>query len=130
MLKADRSFLTSAIGQTTYIGETMLAIACILVGLVLGQHIKISTSPELSAFFRSAWALIALKAPEIRESAIKIITEAQTQATKPRARKPSKVEGQAQAAPQVSIALMGAIGGSISLIAWQLGSAIGGGFTS
>jgi hypothetical protein len=105
-------------------------LLAMLIGLLLGQHIKISTSPELSAFFRSTWALVALKAPEIRQSAIKIITDAQTQATKTRARKPSKVEGQAQAAPQVSIALMGAIGGSISLIAWQLGSAIGGRFTS
>jgi hypothetical protein len=105
-------------------------LLAMLIGLLLGQHIKISTSPELSAFFRSTWALVALKAPEIRQSAIKIIAEAQTQATKPRTRKPSKVEGQAQATPQVSITLLSAIGGSISLIAWQLGSVIGRGFTS
>jgi hypothetical protein len=108
----------------------MFYLLAMIIGLILGQHVKISTSPELSGFFRSTWALITLKAPEIRQSAIKIITEAQTQVTNPRACKPSKVEGQAQAAPQVSIALVGAIGGSISLMAWQLGSAIGGGFTS
>jgi hypothetical protein len=79
----------------------MLAIACILIGLLLGQHIKISTSPELSGFFHSTWALVVLKAPEIKESATKIITAVQAQTANPRTRKPSNVRGEDQGEPQV-----------------------------
>jgi hypothetical protein len=46
----------------------MLWILCILIGLVLGQHIKLTVSPELQGFFRSTWALTQEKAPQIKAS--------------------------------------------------------------
>jgi hypothetical protein len=46
----------------------MLWILCILIGLVLGQHIKLAVSPELQGFFRSSWALAQEKVPAIKAS--------------------------------------------------------------
>jgi hypothetical protein len=43
--------------MTTNTGEkSMLAILCILIGIFIGQHIQITASPELTAFFTRAWA--------------------------------------------------------------------------
>lgn len=46
----------------------MLWILCILISLVLGQHIKLAVSPELQGFFRSSWALAQQQAPQIKAS--------------------------------------------------------------
>lgn len=46
----------------------MLAILCILIGLFLGQHIRLSISPELSAFLQSTWSMVIEQAPVIKAS--------------------------------------------------------------
>jgi hypothetical protein len=46
----------------------MLWITCILIGMLLGQHVRLSVSPELSAFLKASWALASEKAPAIKAS--------------------------------------------------------------
>lgn len=51
----------------------MILILCILIGLALGQHIKIAVSPELQAFAKTSWALSNEKAlPTVTSAAKKI----------------------------------------------------------
>lgn len=44
----------------------MILIA-ILLGLILGQHIKITASPELSAFFKASWSSMTDSMPALSE---------------------------------------------------------------
>jgi hypothetical protein len=44
----------------------MILIA-ILLGLILGQHIKITASPELSAFFKASWSSMTDSIPALSE---------------------------------------------------------------
>jgi hypothetical protein len=60
----------------------MLWILCILIGLVLGQHLKISVSPELSGFLRGTWALANEQAPTIKASTAAAAQRLKTTATK------------------------------------------------
>jgi hypothetical protein len=60
----------------------MLWILCILIGLILGQHLKISVSPELSAFFRSSWALANEQSPAIKASTAAAAKRIKTSASK------------------------------------------------
>lgn len=46
----------------------MFYLLTMIIGLFLGQHIRLSVSPELSAFLRSSWALAQEKAPSIKAS--------------------------------------------------------------
>jgi hypothetical protein len=46
--------------------NTMILIA-ILLGLILGQHIKIAVSPELSAFFKTSWSSMTDSIPAVSE---------------------------------------------------------------
>jgi hypothetical protein len=43
----------------------MILIVCILLGIAMGQHIKIAVSPELMAFIKSTWALMSEKVPPV-----------------------------------------------------------------
>jgi hypothetical protein len=43
----------------------MILILCILLGIAMGQHIKIALTPELMAFITSSWALAAEKVPPV-----------------------------------------------------------------
>jgi hypothetical protein len=51
----------------------MLIIIAMLLGLALGQHIKISVSPELQALWVSTWATAESKALPAATSAVKRI---------------------------------------------------------
>jgi hypothetical protein len=60
----------------------MILIICILIGLALGQHIKIAVSPELQAFFATSWAMAETKALPVATSAAKKIKAVAVKAVK------------------------------------------------
>jgi hypothetical protein len=63
----------------------MLIIIAILFGITIGQHIKVTTSPELSAFIKASWALAQEKAPSIRASTAAAAKRIQSAAAKTKA---------------------------------------------
>ncbi len=60
----------------------MLTIIAILIGLALGQHIKIAVSPDLQAFFKKSWVMAETKALPVGISAAKKIKSVATKAVK------------------------------------------------
>ncbi len=54
----------------------MLLIIAILIGVTMGQHIKIALTPELRAFLTSSWALAETKALPVANLAAKQIKSA------------------------------------------------------
>jgi hypothetical protein len=46
----------------------MIPLLCILLGLVLGQQVKVTVSPELQAFMTRTWAIATEQAPAIKAS--------------------------------------------------------------
>jgi hypothetical protein len=64
----------------------MFYVLSILLGLCLGQHIKIAVSPELQAFFKASWAQAESKALPMAKTAlgqIKTTVQKQVKRTKP-----------------------------------------------
>jgi hypothetical protein len=47
--------------------KTIMILIAILFGIVLGQHIKIAVSPDLSAFFKASWASLGDSMPALSE---------------------------------------------------------------
>jgi hypothetical protein len=54
----------------------MTLIIAILIGLCLGQFVKVTPDPALIDFFRSSWALATEKAPLVKGFAAEKIGEA------------------------------------------------------
>jgi hypothetical protein len=54
----------------------MSLIICILLGLCLGQFVKVTPDPALIDFFRRSWALATEKAPLVKDFATEKIGEA------------------------------------------------------
>jgi hypothetical protein len=54
----------------------MLWILCILLGVTIGQHLKIALTPELRAFLTSSWRLANEKALPVANLAAKQIKSA------------------------------------------------------
>jgi hypothetical protein len=69
----------------------MLWILCILIGLVLGQHITLAVSPELQGFFRASWALAREKAPQIKASTTAAVQSIKSRTAKVPSLKASEV---------------------------------------
>jgi hypothetical protein len=61
----------------------MIPLICILLGLALGQHLKITISPELQAFITSAWASVEVKALPIVQTTANQLKQTATQSLKP-----------------------------------------------
>jgi hypothetical protein len=47
--------------------KNIMILIAILLGIILGQFIKIAVSPELSAFFKASWASGANSVPALAE---------------------------------------------------------------
>jgi hypothetical protein len=43
----------------------MLILLAIIIGLALGQHIKIAVSPDLMTFIKSSWSIANEKVPPV-----------------------------------------------------------------
>jgi hypothetical protein len=46
----------------------MIPLLCILLGLVLGQHLKVTVSPELQVFISRTWTIANEQAPALKAS--------------------------------------------------------------
>jgi hypothetical protein len=60
----------------------MIPLLCILLGLVLGQQVKVTVSPELQAFMTRTWAIANEQAPAIKASTAAAAKRIQTSASK------------------------------------------------
>jgi hypothetical protein len=60
----------------------MILILCILLGIAMGQHIKIAVSPELMAFIKSTWALAREKVPPVASLAAEKVKSVASKSTK------------------------------------------------
>jgi hypothetical protein len=60
----------------------MIPLFCILLGLVLGQHLKITVSPELQAFMTRTWTIATEQAPAIKVSTTAAAQRLKTSASK------------------------------------------------
>jgi hypothetical protein len=70
----------------------MIPLLCILLGLALGQHLKITISPEFQAFITRSWSSVEIKALPIAKTAAKQLKQAATKSLKSNQ---SKLEGAA-----------------------------------
>jgi hypothetical protein len=53
----------------------MFYLLAILIGIVIGQHLQITVSPELSTFLRSSWSSVEAKALPVANSAVQQIKQ-------------------------------------------------------
>jgi hypothetical protein len=83
--------LPKPLKTTTQVFPMTLIIA-ILLGLCLGQFVKVTPDPALIEFFRSAWALATEKAPLVKDFAAEKISEAVTTAKMGKLQKAVKSE--------------------------------------
>jgi hypothetical protein len=60
----------------------MIWLICILAGIVAGNHIKVSVSPELTALLTSSWRLANEKALPVANLAAKKIKSAAAKSVK------------------------------------------------
>jgi hypothetical protein len=60
----------------------MILILCILAGIAMGQHIKLTVSPELMAFITSTWALASEKVPPVANAAAEKVKTLSSKAVK------------------------------------------------
>jgi hypothetical protein len=60
----------------------MIPLICILLGLVLGQQVKVTVSPELQAFMTRAWTIATEQSPAIKASTAAAAQRIKTSASK------------------------------------------------
>jgi hypothetical protein len=60
----------------------MLLILSILLGIALGQFIKVDVSPELMDFIKSSWALVSEKVPPVATLAAEKVKTLSSKAVK------------------------------------------------
>jgi hypothetical protein len=53
----------------------MFYLLAILIGIVIGQQLQITVSPELSTFLRSSWSSVEMKALPVASSAVQQIKQ-------------------------------------------------------
>jgi hypothetical protein len=60
----------------------MIPLLCILLGLVLGQQVKVTVSPELQALVTRLWVIATAQAPAIKASTVAAAKRIQATASK------------------------------------------------
>jgi hypothetical protein len=60
----------------------MIPLLCILLGLVLGQQVKVTVSPELQALVTRLWVIATEQAPAIKASTTAAAQRLKTSASK------------------------------------------------
>jgi hypothetical protein len=60
----------------------MIPLLCILLGLVLGQHLKVTISPEFQAFITRTWTIAQAQIPTIKATSAAAVKQLKSTASK------------------------------------------------